>query len=101
MANQQTQHADVVSPLRTGLAGSFRSSSLAPTFLSRLSRLLRLANEWEGRVSEEDRRNKLIRKSIYSSYCDCLAVGLGNEAQQLVERYRARRRASNWGIQGT
>lgn len=74
----------LVSPNRMGN----RPRALTPTqtiYTGRLTRLLRLKEEWSNRVPAGDWRMRLINKSIYSTYCDCVAAGLADDARQLVK----------------
>lgn len=65
-----------------------RPRALTPTqtiYTGRLTRLLRLKEEWSNRVPAGDWRMRLINKSIYSTYCDCVAAGLADDARELVK----------------
>lgn len=89
MANQQTQHDDVGAPMLPAFA---RRRSMSPTqalFLSRLSRLLELEEDWRGRSPTDDWRFRLIYKAIYSTYRDCAEAGVAAEARNLIDRARA------------
>jgi len=55
-------------------------------FLARLARLLHQQEEWHMRVAGDDWRIRLIHYAIYSTYCDCLALGLADHARDLVRR---------------
>jgi hypothetical protein len=55
-------------------------------FLRRLKRVLLLRYYTESLLSATDRR--LLDRSIYSSYCDCLAVGVAVEARRLLSEAR-------------
>ncbi len=54
-------------------------------FLRRLERVLRLRYEQGGNLNAEGVR--LLDQGIYSSYCDCVDLGVGNEAQKLIRRF--------------
>lgn len=53
-------------------------------FLLRLRRLLWLRRSCVGQL--EDSILKVLDKSIYSTYCDCLEMGVGDEARQLLKQ---------------
>jgi hypothetical protein len=53
-------------------------------FLNRLSRLVHQEQEWSQRVGGDDWRLHLIRRAIYSSYYDCVALGLTTEARAIT-----------------
>ncbi len=53
-------------------------------FLLRLRRLLWLRRSCAGQL--EDSVLKVLDKSIYSTYCDCLEAGVGDEARQLLKQ---------------
>jgi hypothetical protein len=55
-------------------------------FQARLARLLHQEEEWRPRVASDDWRIRLIHHAIYSTYCDCVAMGLGDRARDLVRR---------------
>lgn len=63
-------------------------SPLQLLFLLRLARflILRQRNAYSDIVLPDDWRMKLINKSIYSSYCDCVEQGLSGDAQALFEQ---------------
>ncbi len=58
-------------------------------FLLRLSRLLRQRQEYMNVLAPEDWRMRLLNKAIYSTYCDCLEQGIGDDAKALFERDKA------------
>jgi len=73
----------VVTPQTSGS----RPRTLTPSqilFSSRLARLLRLKEEWTGRVPANDGRLRMIHKAIYSTYCDCVEAGIADDARALV-----------------
>lgn len=53
-------------------------------YLRRLQRLLQLRKNHEGQLNFEGIR--LIDKSIYATYCDCLSVGALEAAQEVLRR---------------
>ncbi len=61
-------------------------SGLQLHFLTRLERLLRLRHQQMGAMSPDTVR--LLDRAIYSTYCDCLDLGVGAEAQRLIRRYQ-------------
>ena len=52
-------------------------------FLLRLASLLRRRREYQNVLVPSDWRMRLLHKAIYSTFCDCLALGIGNEARGL------------------
>lgn len=62
-------------------------------FLLRLARLLRQRQEYLNVVSPDDWRMRLLNKAIYSTYCDCLEQGIGDDAKALFERDKATNRS--------
>lgn len=67
-------------------------------FLARLLKLLRLqqqlAQSSEATPAPGEWQLKLLGKAIYSTYCDCVGLGLGNEARSLLDQYSSGRRVS-------
>ncbi len=53
-------------------------------FLLRLRRLLWLRRSCAGQL--EDHALKVLDKSIYSTYCDCIELDVGEEARQLLKQ---------------
>ena len=64
--------------------GEERYSSLQLFFLRRLSRLLQVRQQQAGQLNGEGLR--LLDGAIFSTYCDCVDLGLGQEAQRVVQR---------------
>ena len=54
-------------------------------FLMRLASLLRRRREYEPVLVKTDWRMRLLHKSIYSTFCDCAALGMSNEARGLFQ----------------
>jgi hypothetical protein len=67
-------------PLRT--EGS--SIEMQGVYLRRLQRLLDLRKNHEGQLNLDGIR--LIDKSIYATYCDCISVGALEAAQEVLRR---------------
>jgi hypothetical protein len=70
-----------------------RADPYSPTqafFLYRMERLLRLADQYATLLKAEEWESVLLQKAIYSTYCDCLALGMGREARDLLARRRTR-----------
>ncbi|MEX0683671.1 MAG: hypothetical protein WD904_13160 [Dehalococcoidia bacterium] len=59
-------------------------SPLQSHFLHRLNRLLRLRAEQSSQLNEDGLR--LIDRTIYSTYCDAVELGVADEAQKLLHR---------------
>jgi hypothetical protein len=76
-------------PFGPGKTGARRWSVTQALFLGRLSRLVHLESEWHDRVPASDWRIRLIHRTIYSTYCDCIAEGVSEDARLLVQRQRA------------
>jgi hypothetical protein len=53
-------------------------------FLRRLRRLLQLRRNHEGQLNYEGTR--LLDRSIYATYCDCVSVGSLEAAQEVIRR---------------
>jgi hypothetical protein len=51
-------------------------------FLARIDRMLRLQEEYEALLRPEDWENRLLTKATYSTYCDCVQLGVGAEARE-------------------
>ena len=62
-----------------------RHSPLQLHFLRRLNRLLNLRYEQGTQLNTEGVR--LLDRSIYATYCDCVDLGVGDKAQQLLRRF--------------
>jgi len=60
-------------------------SSIQVFFLTRLARLLRLRREYASQLPADSWRMKLIHKAAFSTYRDCVALGVGEEAKRLIE----------------
>lgn len=57
-------------------------------YLKRLQRLLRLRRDHRNQLNEVGVR--LLDRSIFAAYCDCLDVGAGFPAQHLLREEHAR-----------
>ncbi|HEX2922823.1 MAG TPA: hypothetical protein VHS06_05950 [Chloroflexota bacterium] len=58
-------------------------------FLLRLERLLRVRREHAALSTSNDWWAKLLSKAIYSTYCDCIELGVGEDARSLLSRDQA------------
>lgn len=76
-----------------GKAGSHSFSPVQLLFLLRLTKLLRDRVEWSKRLPAADWRVKLLNKAIYSTFCDCVEQGVGDEGRRLFEQSRTGNRA--------
>ena len=54
-------------------------------YLRRLQRLLELRKNHEGQLNLEGLR--LLDKSIYATYCDCVSVAAAEAAQEVLRRF--------------
>lgn len=53
-------------------------------YLRRLRRLLQLRKSHEGQLNNEGLR--LLDRSIYATYCDCMSVGAPEAAQEAIRK---------------
>jgi hypothetical protein len=60
------------------------SMGLQGIYLRRLQRLLQLRKNHEGQLNFDGTR--LLDKSIYATYCDCVSVGALEAAQEVLRR---------------
>ena len=58
-------------------------------FLLRLDRLLRVRREHTTLANSSDWWAKLLSKAIYSTYCDCIELDVGEDARSLFARDQA------------
>jgi hypothetical protein len=58
-------------------------------FLLRMERLLRIRREHAVLSNTNDWWAKLLTKAIYSTYCDCIESGVGEDARKLFSRDQA------------
>lgn len=58
-------------------------------FLRRFEVLLTKRHQHVGRLQPSDWRLRLIDKALYSTYQDCLAISVGDEAREILRRERA------------
>ena len=57
-------------------------ASLRGVYLRRLKRLLRLRREHNGDLNTQGIH--LLDRSIFAAYCDCLDVGVGEKAREVI-----------------
>ncbi len=92
----QTSHLPNVWRSRTGTSPNSsldrvrRSTQTAEQalFLKRFHDLLEKRREHSGRLPLTDWRRRLIDKALYSTYQDCLALDVGDEAREILEAER-------------
>jgi len=60
-------------------------------FLLRLGRLLRLRQNVAGSAEAAEWLMRLLGKAIYSTYRDCLEIGVGDDARALFTKIAAER----------
>jgi hypothetical protein len=53
-------------------------------FLARLARFVALREQYVGIADEDLNLARLLNKCIYSSFCDCLDLGVGEEARTIL-----------------
>jgi len=63
-----------------------RLTALQALYLSRLAWLLRQHRTLAPRLDGADWRLRLLNKAIYSVFCDCVALGVGDAARRLFQR---------------
>jgi len=73
---------DMVSPIKES---ELSYSPLQLHFLRRLNRLLLLRRQQAEQLNGDGL--KLIDRGIYSTYCDCVDLGVTSEAQKLLHRF--------------
>ncbi|OGO51282.1 MAG: hypothetical protein A2148_00315 [Chloroflexi bacterium RBG_16_68_14] len=61
-----------------------RPASLREVYLRRLRRLLRLRHQHEQELNRQGIR--LLNHSVFAAYCDCRAIGVGEEARQILRQ---------------
>ncbi|MBI2320905.1 MAG: hypothetical protein HYU88_02100 [Chloroflexi bacterium] len=59
-------------------------STIQMFFLRRLERLVRVGRDLGSSLPAEDWRVKLLRRSIYATYYECLELGTSEEARQIL-----------------
>jgi hypothetical protein len=70
-------------------SGSLRGYTPIQTlFLLRLQSLVGKRQQYGDRIDVGDWRMKLLDKALYSTYCDCVALGIGDEARALLRQAR-------------
>lgn len=74
----------------SGQVGAQTHSPTQLFFLQRLERQLRLSEEYATLLKPDAWETTLLQKAIYSTYCDCLQLGVAPEARDLLARRRAR-----------
>lgn len=70
------------------LQGDVDVRDMQEAYLKRLRRLLRLRRDHRNQLNEVGVR--LLDRSIFAAYCDCLDVGAGFPAQHLLREEHAR-----------
>ena len=87
MALYDSSTSDRDNSTHSGSRASSRNySPLQALFLIRLNRLLRQRQDSISRLPEDDWRVKLLSKSIYSTFCDCVELGVAEDARTLFTR---------------
>lgn len=59
-------------------------STVQMFFLRRLERLVRVGRDLGSSLPPADWRVKLLRRSIYATYYECLELGVAEEARQII-----------------
>src|SRR5260370_37004923 len=81
----QTHDRNILPPLPQGAGSILKSYS--PTqlhFLMRLSHLQRQRRDMVNVADGTDWHMRLVNKALYSTYCDCEDLGVGEEARLLM-----------------
>lgn len=87
MSGVEPWNAKSIEELRRERLGRIRAyTDLQLFFLLRLERLLRSRRENSALASSNDWWAKLLTKAIYSTYCDCIEQGVGEDARSLFAR---------------
>ncbi len=69
--------------------GSVRGyTPLQTLFLLRIRSLVGKRQQYAGRIDPGDWRIKLLDKALYSTYCDCADLGIGQECQTILRQAR-------------
>jgi hypothetical protein len=63
-------------------------NALQSLFLSRLVRLLRQRRDYVNVLNANDWRILLLNRAIYSTFCDCLEIGVADEARTLFAQHK-------------
>ena len=66
-----------------------RYSDMQLFFVLRLERLLRVRRDHAAISNSNDWWAKLLSRAIYSTYCDCIEQGVGEDARNLLSRDQA------------
>jgi hypothetical protein len=64
-------------------------SPVQALFLIRLNRLLRQRQDAVSHFPSDDWRLRLLSKAIYSTFCDCVELGIAEDARSLFSRAKA------------
>ena len=80
---------DVGASSSTGTGGLKSYSALQLFFLMRLSYLVRRRKEELATLDPSHWKFKLLNKGLYSTYCDAVAEGVGEEAKVLLGQQQA------------
>jgi len=74
---------------RAQMGSSLRGYTPMQTlFLLRLQSLIGKRQQHVGRLDAGDWRMRLLDKALYSTYLDCVALGIGDEARALLRQAR-------------
>ena len=85
---QPVEFANLTNRKDSSLPHRASYSPIQLLFVKRLEQLLVKRRQYAGRLSGGDWRLKLIDLSLYSTYCDCMDLGLHDEARTLLQRSR-------------
>jgi hypothetical protein len=94
MTPTDPKRSDLDGTAYLGSKASGRSfSPVQLLFLLRLTKLLHDRQDWSKRPTADDWRLKLLNKAIYSTFCDCVELGVAEDARHLFAQSRSGNRA--------
>lgn len=90
MSGADAWNLNSIEERRIGRQGRIKPySEVQLFFLLRLERLLRVRREHAVLSTSNDSWAKLLGRAIYSTYCDCIELGVGEDARSLLSRDKA------------
>lgn len=90
MSGSESWNLNSIDERRIGRQGRIKPyGEVQLFFLLRLERLLRVRREHAALSTANDWWAKLLSRAIYSTYCDCIELGVGEDARSLLSRDQA------------
>ena len=83
----RTKQGDLAAGLLPKWLDSRRYSAVQRFFLTRLARFLQLRQHQGSLAGPNPQEIRLLDRAIYSTFRDCQAAGVGNEAKELFDTY--------------